>query len=812
MNPAPRPRASRAVPWCPIAREFADGRLRLRGWLIASAVALCLASAGVRAQEGLQLRLQNDLLDPSKKVRQGALSFAKGDRIEGTTDTDFTLIGHAELRRAGGDVLSADRMHYVQVDDELFANGAVRIVRDGNVYTGPELRLKLDDNTGFFVRPEYALTGRRNERAVAEAQIITSTTDPLFAYRNPVASNRSGFPGHGNADRATFLDRDHIDLDNPLYTTCRVDGATEVPDWYIKAESMQIDQSTQVGEARNARIVFKGVPILASPYISFPLDDSRKSGFLPPTLSVTSRNGFEYLQPYYFNLAPNYDFTLYPKVITARGLQLGGDVRYLSPNFNGDLRGEGLVSDPLDNHRSRYALSTINTFSTGAWTGYLNGSKVSDDNYFVDYSRTIALSSQRVLPRDGAVTYNQPYWYLTVHELRYQTLQDPASPIVPPYEKSPEVVFHGARLDVLGGFDFNLDINATRFIHPSLASGDRYVVNPSVAFPILRPGWFVTPKLSYNATHYSVADTAPGVEHEFNRTLPTGSVDSGLVFERETSLFGQDLRQTLEPRLFYVRTPYRNQDKLPNYDSGITDFNFAQLFAENPFGGSDRIADVNQLTAAVSTRFINNADGAEIFRASIGQRYYISPQRVTLPGQLPVGDSRSDVLAEVQGRVSRDVSVDAGVQYSTVTRGVIRSNIGASYRPEPTKVFNAEYRFQQATANRPIGLEQVDVSAQWPLFRNVYAVGRVNYSTRDRKPIETLAGFEYSGCCWVVRVVGSRYLTGTQTATSTLFLQLELNGLARLGSNPLESLKRNVPGYQLVNPPPPGGSPYRNYQ
>lgn len=780
--------------------------------LVELLLALSVGGGVAHAQESLQLRLQNDLLDPAKKTRVGAVSFASANRVEGTTDTDLVLTGEAELRRAGGDVFKADRMRYVQVDDELFANGAVRIVRDGNVYTGPELRLKLDDYSGYFVKPEFTLTGTRNRNALAETQILTSANDPLYAYRNPVAGNRSGFPGHGNAERALFIDRDHVDLDDPTYTTCRADGVQGPYDWYIKADSMSLDQTTQIGEARNARIIFKGVPILASPYISFPLDDSRKSGFLPPTLSVTSRNGFEYLQPYYLNLAPNYDLTLFPKLITARGLQLGGDARYLSPIFNGDLRAEGLANDALAGGRGRYAVSTVNTYTNGAWSAYANGSKVSDDNYFVDYSRTIALSSQRVLPREAAVTYSQPYWFATVHELRYQTLQDPASPITPPYEKSPQVLFHGARLDVLGGFDFNVDIDTTRFIHPSLASGDRYVFNPSVSYPILRPGWFITPKLSYNATHYSVADTAPGVKHEFNRTLPTGSVDSGMVFERDTSLFGRALHQTLEPRLFYVRTPYRNQVALPNYDSGITDFNFSQLFAENPFGGYDRIADANQLTAAVSTRFINNDDGAEIFRASLGQRYYLSPQKVTLPGQLPVDDKRSDVLAVVQGRITRAISVDAGVQYSTVTRGFIRSNLGVSYRPEPTKVINAEYRFQQATATQPIGLEQVDLSAQWPLFRNIYAVGRVNYSTRDRKAIETLAGFEYSGCCWVVRAVASRYVTGLQTATSTLFLQLELNGLARLGSNPLESLKRNVPGYQLVNPPPPVGSPYRNYQ
>ncbi len=783
-------------------------------FVLACAIASLAPRVGfAQTQEGIGLKLQNDLIDPAKKSREGALSFATADRIEGTTDTEVKLIGHGELRRAGGDVLKADRMRYVEVEDELFAEGAVRIVRDGNVFTGPELRIKLDDYSGYFIKPEYTLTGTRNRRVAPETRIITAANDPLYAYRNPVASNRVGFPGRGRADRATFIDRDHVDLDNPIYTTCRVDNRGGNYDWYIQAETMSLDQTTQIGTAQNARIVFKGVPILASPWMSFPLDDSRKSGLLPPTLSITSRSGVELLQPYYFNLAPNYDVTLFPKLITARGLQLGADVRYLWPGINGDVRAEGLPNDRDAGGRNRYAMSTLDNFQLGAWSGYANLNKVSDNNYFVDFSRTIALSSQRILARDAAVTYSQPYWYATAHVLRYQTLQDPVTPITPPYEKSPQLTLHAARLDVLGGFDLNLDIDATRFIHPTLASGDRYVFAPSIAYPILRPGWFVTPKVSYNTTHYSVADQPPGVPTEFNRSLPTASVDSGLVFERDTSFFGRALRQTLEPRLFYVRTPYRNQDALPNYDSGITDFNFSQLFAANTFGGYDRIADANQITAAVTTRYLDNEDGAEIFRAALGQRYYLSPQRVTLPGSSPIDSKRSDVLAEISGQVFKSFTVDAGVQYSPLIKGVIRSNFGVSYRPEPTKVINAEYRYLQGNAAQgTTTLEQVDVSAQWPLMRNVYAVGRVNYSTRDRKAIETLAGIEYSGCCWVLRVVGSRYVTGTATATSTLFLQLELNGLARLGSNPLESLKRNVPGYQLINPPPPAGSPYRNYQ
>ena len=763
---------------------------------------LTIAPLIAHAEVGLKLRLQQDLIDPAKKSRVGALSFGMADRVTGTMDTDMTFDGHAELRRAGGDVIKADTMHYRQVEDDLFAQGAVRVVRDGDVYAGPELHIRLDDYGGYFLQPEYFLSGTRNRRRAPEPAILTAPTDPLFGRRDPVAANRTGFPGRGKADRATFIDRDHVKLDNPIYTTCRVDNL----DWYIKADTMTLDQSTQIGEGRNARIIFKGVPILASPYLTFPLDDSRKSGLLPPTLAITSRSGVEFLQPYYWNLAPNYDVTFYPKIIASRGLQFGADARYLEPTFRGDVRAEGLPHDSEANGANRYSLSALHNYNNGPWSGYWNLNKASDDNYFVDFSRTIAVSSQRILPRDAAVTYSSQYWYATAHVLRYQVLQDAANPIVPPYEKSPQLLLHGARLDVLGGFDFNLDADATRFIHPSLASGDRFVLAPSVAYPVLRPGWFVTPKLSYNTTHYNVSDQPPGAPTQFSRSLPTASVDSGLVFERDAALFGRALRQTLEPRLFYLRTPFRDQTKLPNYDSGITAFNFSQLFAENPFGGYDRIADANQLTAAVSTRFINTDDGAEIFRAAIGQRYYLSPQRVTLPGGAPIDSKRSDVLAGISGQLSKTLTVDAGVQYSPVIRGVIRSNVGVSWQPAPTKVLNAEYRYRQGD------LEQIDVSGQWPIYGNFYGVGRVNYSMRDKKLIETLAGVEYSGCCWVLRVVASRYVTGTQTATSTLFLQLELNGLARLGSNPLESLKRNVRGYQIVNPPPSPGSPYRNYE
>jgi LPS-assembly protein len=294
-----------------------------------------------------------------------------------------------------------------------------------------------------------------------------------------------------------------------------------------------------------------------------------------------------------------------------------------------------------------------------------------------------------------------------------------------------------------------------------------------------------------------------------NRVLPTASLDSGLVFERDASLFGSAVTQTFEPRLFYVYTPYRNQDQFPNFDSGAADFNYAQLFAENRFVGNDRISDANQLTAAVVSRFLEPS-GVERVRLAIGQRYYFSDQKVSLPGTL-TSQSRSDLLLSGAGRVSPTVSVEANMQYSQSLNQVVRDNYGVRWQPGPMRVLNLQYRRDLTNILTP--LEQIDFSAQWPLAARWYGVGRINYSLRNdavgasaantkaNKIAEALLGLEYKADCWIFRVVGQRTPTSTGTVSSGFFIQLELNGLSRIGSSPLDALRKNIPGYQLINQP-----------
>jgi LPS-assembly protein len=562
-----------------------------------------------------------------------------------------------------------------------------------------------------------------------------------------------------------------------------------------RSSSIDLDTSRDIGTGRNAIVFFKGVPILGSPYISFPLSTERKSGFLPPTIGTSNKGGLEILAPYYFNIAPNRDLTLYPKIISQRGFQIGADARYMGASYVGETKVEGLLNDRLTKG-NRYAISSTHrqVFGSGlSFSADINAA--SDDSYPSDFPTTITAASQRLLLRDMVFGYSGQYWNATARASNYQVLQDPAAPIARPYDRMPQITFNAARSDV-NGFDWTVVSEMTRFWHPDLLRGERVVVNPRITYPTVRPGYFITPALSMHATSYSLHNPAPGRPSSFTRVLPTASLDSGLTFERDTSFLGKPAVQTLEPRLFYVYTPYRRQEIAngwPNFDTGLADFNFSQVFSENRFSGHDLISDSNQLTAAVTSRFLETT-GAERMRLALAQRYYFNEQRVVASFTPGVDETRSDLLAAASLQVTPQLGIEANIQYSQSLRRVSRSLYGARYTPGPKRVFNFQYR-----TDVPALLDLIDVSGQWPVADRWYAVGRVNYSRIEKRVAESLLGMEYKADCWVFRIVAHRLPTATGVATSSIFLQLELNGLSKLGANPMELLRTNVSGYQNVN-------------
>jgi LPS-assembly protein len=734
--------------------------------------------AAQTADEPLRLRFDPRLNEANALITEGRPLYGQGERITARAGRDTTIEGEAELRRAGT-VVRADRITYYEADEEAFAVGNVRITREGSVFAGPQLRLRLDTNEGSFASPAYYM--------------------PEYS-------------GRGRAELIEFLGVGRTRFTRATYTTCEPGDA----DWLLRTESMTLDENAGAGTGRTARLSFKGVDILALPIFAFPLGDERKSGFLPPTLSINSRSGLDVVVPYYWNIAPNRDFTFYPRLSVRRGVQLGGEYRYLEPRYQGDINFEYNPND-LVTDESRYFYHLRHGFGGYAgWAGGWDVQGVSDDNYFVDYSRSILTSAERVLPQHFyAMRTLGSDWSLRVDVQKWQSILD-ARP--GPYERVPQIQLRQLRRDV-NGFDIDTNFDATMFESPTPLGpqGWRFVANPQISYPIVRPGWSIVPKVSLHATSYQL-DRNAGQDNALTRVVPTFSVDAGLVFERPARFFGREMTQTLEPRLFYARTPYRDQSEFPIFDTATTDFSFAQLFSENTFVGHDRIADVNQLTAAAVSRFIEPSTGAEQMRFAVGQRLYLSDQRVTIPGVEPLTDNRSDILLAASGQLGRGMSFDTGLQYSVERSRIPRVSALWRWLPRPGQVLNLGARYRRDE------IGQLDTSWRWPISDRWMTMGRLNYSFLDtgsdpvsgipneRGLVESVLGLEYRACCWTSRFVVQRYTTGVDTQTTAFFLQLELKGLGKIGSDPFDILRRNIPGFQVPDPVAGPTSRYFGYE
>ncbi|WP_423044059.1 LPS-assembly protein LptD [Undibacterium sp. Dicai25W] len=681
-----------------------------------------------------------------------APTVVQSEKMYGRPDRDAHFEENVEIVK-GSTTLTADKATYLYLEDEVEAEGNVRIRKQGDCFNSDTAQLRLDSGIGNVSRADYHL----------------------------LESN-----AQGKAAKIDFLDTERSIVHQGTYSTCNgVD-----PDWYLRADTLNLDSGLDTGVAGKSVLYFMGTPILASPTLTFPLSGARHSGFLPPTIGASTVGGAEFGLPYYYNIAPNRDLTLYPKIISRRGLQLGADMRYLGDTYRGETSLEGLSADKLTNS-SRYAVaSTHQQLLTPALNLTWDINVASDDNYASDFSNSITKTSQRLLPRNINASYSGSFWSLNVLASNYQVLQDPNDPIGRPYDRLPQIQFHAGQYDVKG-FDWSFDATLTRFWHPTLERGNRLVINPQVSLPIVEPGYFVIPKLMLHANAYQLTNRDPGDPTSLHKVVPTFSMDSGLVFERPSTLFGRDIIQTLEPRLFYVRTPFVDQSTLPNFDTADADFNFAQIFSENRFSGQDLVGDSNQITAALISRYIE-MDGQERLRLAIGQRFYFNTQKVLIDDTIT--PSRSDLLLAATGQVTRSFGMDMALQVSQSTHQSVRSTYGIRWQPEPKKVLNLAYRTQRDT------LEEVDISGQWPMSRRWYAVGRTNYSLMDRKVVDGLVGVEYKADCWALRFVAQRFALTSLNNNTGFSIQLELGGLGRLGvgNDPIEALKRNISGYQPI--------------
>lgn len=733
--------------------------------------------------------------------RPGMPTFITGDRTEGQTDYRTSVVGNAELRRADI-VIRADKLDYTQPDDLAKALGNVYINRAGDIFTGPRVELQVDAMQGFFDRPNFRF----------------------------LANN-----AYGDGSRIDFIDDQHMVIHDVTYTTCqRRPGPSWMPDWMISARSIVVDQGTGQGEARDAVVQFKGLRSPTIPSLGFPLTDARQSGLLPPVLAVNSISGIEAIVPYYWNIAPNRDATFYPTLQSKRGIDLAGEFRYLEDNYRGQVRGNFMPDDKLRGGENRWGIAALQTGSIDTGVAAIGGvgysaniNRASDDNYWRDFPRTNPSLTQRLLPTDLNFSWAKDDFYVNARALKWQVLQDVAAPIVPPYDRLPQLVARYSKIDS-GGFDYSVEGDYTQFESNSGLTGQpnarRQYILAQVSRPWLAPGGFITPKLQLHARHYDY-DYALAANNQTTAdvTVPTFSLDSGLVYERDTNIFGRNVIQTLEPRAFYVRTPYRNQSALPNYDTARSDFNFASIYTENAFVGNDRIVDNNLLTLGMTTRMLDSDTGAELAKFGVAQRLRFQDQRVVLPTETTVTDRLSDVMLGASVNWTQQWGFDSTVQYNPKTERSVTSSIGGRYNPSNYRLVSAAYRLQRGTS------EMIDVGWQWPVNDlwgdrgqdlgkgrgqgpgRIYSVGRVNYSMFDSKIVDMVAGLEYEGDCWVGRVVFERLQNSTTTATKRILFQVEFFGFSRVGNSPLEVLRRNIPRYQFLNEQVATPSRFSNY-
>lgn len=746
------------------------------------------------------------------EAQPGAIEI-EGDKLDLYLDRKMRATGNAVISK-GNQKIYGDAIEYDVQNDELKVDGNARINLGDSEIKGPALKMRLSESIGEMKDASITLNKQpdstdnpkikpHNDPSVyTQSKLLnaqTSLTDSprLYQdnYREPATpiGQSSIDPkfdsSRGDAKAVLFEGQDKKRLKEARYTTCE----PGVDDWYIKASEIELDDYTQSGTAKNAYVEFKGVPLLYTPWMSFSFNNERKSGLLAPTVGSTSRSGFETLIPYYINIAPDMDATVGLRYLSKRGLQLQGEFRYLDESYSGIDNVEYLNDDNLNGGQRYYANISHNHNLGAGWSAGYNIEKVSDDQYFSEMSTRIISTSRVNLPQEGRIDYVGDVWRFNGLVQKYQTLDDTNYP----YERLPQFTLTSSK----EGKYFNVD-TYSQWVYfdrnqdaPAAATGSRLTLYPSITVPFTESYGYITPKIGVHHTSYRVNDNNFVVNgqnisnNSDSRTLPIFSVDSGLYFERDFNVVENGYTQTIEPRMFYVYIPNKNQELLPVFDSAVSDLNMTTLFSENQFTGNDRINNANQLSLALTTRMIDSKTGVERFSATLGQRYYFADQEVVLPGGIQSDSNSSDIIAATTARLSNKWNLDAFWQYNTDGAGMVRSNILARYNPEPGKLFNAGYRYTQQF------LEQINLSGQWPLSRGWYGVGRFNYSIREKTLIESLAGLEYDAGCWQARAVVQRVETATADANYGLFFQLELGGLASIGSNPLNLLRRDIPGY-----------------
>jgi len=727
------------------------------------------------------LEFYDPTLTKDSSLRDTAVTDVKAVHVDGSEQTLYRLTDKVRIERAD-QLLQADFATYNDQTTDYDARGNVRYQDAGQLLSADRMRGNTSANRGVAENVRY--------------QLLQSH-------------------GNGTAARGEEFDATHSRYTRVTYSTCDVGHHL----WEVRSKDLKIDKDTGVGAARSATMRFAGVPFLYLPYFTFPIDDRRKSGFLYPMIGHNSHTGLMLSLPYYLNLAPNYDATLDPRVYTSRGDMLAGEFRYLFPGTTGQLNFEYLPNDrgtfregdpAVQNTKGddRWLLKFADTTRLwGPWSLSASVNRASDKNYLHDFGNDLYTSSVSMLTSSTYVRGGGTWWNASLGVDSYQNVDPYLPDSVEQYKRWPRATF-GMDVPLTRWLEFGMDTEAVAFRKDDNVEGERADLYPYLAADFRGAAWFVRPKLAYRYTAYQLdgdyqrygyygpaAGASPFNDRTPSRSLPIASLDTGLVFDRGTSLFGKAYTQTLEPRLYYLYVPYRNQDNLPLFDSRIMSFDYWQLFSPNRFSGADRQMDANNLTTALTTRLLDD-NGVERLSASIGQIHYFSPQKVQLTGQQPTDWSHSNYVVQLDLQLDDRWRLGSSYQWDPNTRQSDLGVLELQRRIGADGIVNFSYRYRRGQ------LEQYDASTVYPISERWRAVARWTYSEKDRRTVEALAGVEYESCCVAVRVVGRHYVdsynyTVSQAHTNNaVMFELVFKGLGAFNGQVEDTLRRGILGYQ----------------
>lgn len=591
--------------------------------------------------------------------------------------------------------------------------------------------------------------------------------------------------GQGRAEQMERLADGRSRLRGATFSGCELDR----PAWLVRATRLTLDHAEGVAQAENLRVVVGGVPIIALPYASFPIDDRRRSGFLSPAIGGSSDNGLDISIPYYFNLAPNYDLTVAPRLISDRGLMLGGEFRYLGRQYRGRLDGTWLPDDDVTgDDRGNFSFDHFQDFGN-ALTASVELRRASDRAYFEDFGESLSFASVTLL-RSVARLSRQGRWWSASAELDdYQVIDSTISADQEPYARVPRLLLNLESPNLTGPV-VGLRSELVHFERDTGVTGQRFDSYGYVAHGVERSWGFVRPEIGFRSTHYQLDVDEQSAQSSPSRSLPIVSVDSGLKFERALSLASGRHTQTLEPRLYYLYAPFRDQDELPIFDTSALTFSFGQLFRPNRYTGADRQINANQIGAALTTRLLEDASGIERLRASVGQIVYFDTPRVDLPDVPALDDGRSNLIGELNLRFDPRWELSTGFEWNPNLSRREQLLFRVQRRVEDGGVYNIAYRYRRSL------LDQIDISALVPVDDRLKLLGRLNVGLEDNRTLEVLGGIEYQSCCVALRLLGRRYLRNqVGEARNAIYFELELKGLGSLGRSTEDLLSRAILGY-----------------